>query len=344
MSDKELRIGFVGCGGIGGHHLKLWKDTPGAKLVAFCDIRRERAEKAAQDFEMGEDAVFTDMAEMLDKVEMDAVDICTFSGVHAEQGLMAINAGKHVLVEKPIDIDIKKVDALIDAADKSGLVLACIFQNRISPEILKANQLIRDGKIGRIISGSTYIKWWRGQDYYDSDSWRGTWALDGGVFSNQGIHAIDQLCWMCGPVKEVNACHIETAMHKMDAEDVGIAMLTFESGAHGVIEATTCCYPGMGMRTEVYGTEGSAQFEGSRVTQFKVRSEEIDLSSSETESTDGRADPMAIGLGGHAAQVADFVNCVKNGGEPLVSGRAARVAVDTLTKLYNKAGITKLGT
>lgn len=342
MSDKEIRIGFVGCGGIGGHHLKVWKDTPGAKVVAFCDIRRERAEKAAEGFGGGE--IYTDMAEMLEKADIDAVDICTPSGLHAQQGIMALNAGKHVMVEKPIDIDIKKVDELIATADKTGLVLACIFQNRISPEIQKAHQLISEGKIGRIISGSTYIKWWRGQEYYDSDTWRGTWSLDGGCFSNQGIHAIDQLCWMCGPVKEVNFCHIETAMHKMEAEDVGIALLTFENGAHGVIEATTCCYPGMGMRTEIYGTKGSAQFEGSRVTQFKVQGEEIDLTQSEAEATDGRSDPMAIGLGGHAAQLLDFVNCIRDGGTTMVDGRAARVAVDALTKLYNKAGVTKLGT
>jgi predicted dehydrogenase len=230
-------------------------------------------------------------------------------------------------------------------AEKSDKILACIFNNRAGTEIRKANKLIQDGKLGKLISGSTYIKWWRAQSYYDADAWRGTWEYDGGVFSNQGIHAIDQLCWMCGPVKEVNYCHIETAMHKMNAEDVGIALLTFENGAHGVIEATTCCYPGMGIKTEVYGTKGSAMFEGAKVVQFKVQDEEIDLASEAApESTDGRADPLAIGLRSHAAQLLDFVDCIRGGGQPMVSGKDARVAVDALTKLYNKAGVTKLGT
>lgn len=341
MTDTELKIGFVGCGGIGNEHLKLWQQTPGAKVVAVCDIVPEKAQKASETY--GGQA-FTDMAEMLDKVDVDAVDICTYSGIHADQGLMAVEAGKHVLVEKPIDIDIKKVDALIEAADKHGLVLACIFQNRIGSEILKAKELIDEGVLGKIISGSAYIKWWRAQSYYDSADWRGTWALDGGVFSNQGVHSIDQLCWICGPVKQVDSCHIQTAMHDMEAEDVGIAALTFESGAHGVIEATTCCYPGMGMKTEIYGTKGSAAFEGSKVATFKVRGEEVELSTEQLDETDGRSDPLAIGMVGHSAQLADFVKCVKQGGEPLVTGRSARLAVDTLTKIYNKAGIARLGT
>lgn len=342
MPDSDVRIGFVGCGGIGNHHLKVWKDTPGAKIVAVCNVIEERAQAASAEHG-GE--VFTDMAEMLAKVEMDAVDICTFSGLHAEQAMMAIQAGKHVMVEKPIDIDIKKVDKLLEVADKSGLILGCIFNNRAASEIRKANELIQEGKLGKLISGSTYIKWWRAQSYYDSAEWRGTWELDGGVFSNQGIHAIDQLCWMCGPVKEVNFCHIETAMHTMDAEDVGIALLTFENGAHGVIEATTCCYPGMGMKTEVYGTKGSAKFDGAKVVEFKVQGEEIELATpAPAETADGRADPLAIGLGSHAAQLLDFVNCIKSGAQPMVSGRQARVAVDALTKLYAAAAITKLGT
>lgn len=341
MADREIRIGLVGCGGIGSFHLKLWKDTPGAKIVAVCDIVPERAEKYAQEYEA---EGYTDLAEMLAKADIEAVDICTYSGVHAEQGIMSLNAGKHILVEKPIDIDIKKVDKLLEVADKSGLVMGCIFNNRASAEILKAKQLIDEGALGRIISGSTYIKWWRGQKYYDSEAWRGTWALDGGCFSNQGIHAIDQLTWMCGPVKEVNFCHIETAMHEMEAEDSGVAALTFESGAHGVIEATTCCYPGTSMKTEIYGTKGSAIFEGAKVLVFEVQGEKIDLTTKEEDTGDGKSDPMAISAGGHAAQLLDFSMAVREGREPMVAGRSARVAVDTLTKLYNKAGVTKLGT
>ncbi|OFX15985.1 MAG: hypothetical protein A2Z18_07785 [Armatimonadetes bacterium RBG_16_58_9] len=341
MTDREIRAGLVGCGGIADMHFKAWANAPGAKVVAVCDVNEECAARASEVY--GAQA-YTDLAQMLERSDIDAVDICTVSGLHAEQGMMALSAGKHAIIEKPIDIDIKKVDALIEMADKTGLVLACIFNNRFGPEIQKAKQLIDEGALGRLIAGSAYTKWWRGQEYYDSAQWRGTWALDGGCFSNQGIHAIDQLCWMCGPVERVDFCYIETAMHHMEAEDFGIAALTFENGAHGIVEATTCCYPGMNMRTEVFGTKGSAVFEGPNVKSFTVKDEDINLASEAKKEPDPRSEPLAISAGGHTAQILDFVESIRDGRRPMVDGREARVSIDALTKMYNKAGITKLGT
>ena len=340
MSEREVKIGLIGCGIIGPAHLAAWGSTPGAKISAICDLDESKAKTYADKYGA---IAYTDLAKMLKEADIDALDICTPSGFHSTQGLMAIEADKHVLIEKPIDIDINKADKLITAAEAKGLIIACIFQNRIGAEIIRAKQLIDEGMLGTIISGSTYMKWWRGQDYYDSGEWRGTWALDGGVFSNQAIHAIDQLCWLCGPVKEVKYCHIDTVMHEIEAEDFGVAMLNFENGAYGVVEATTCCYPGAGMKTEIFGTKGSAVFEGPKVTLFEVQGEKIDLSSEDKETSDGRSNPLAISTDGLAVQIANFADCIRNGGEPLVGARSARVAIDALTKMYNKAGITKLG-
>ena len=181
MSDGDLRIGFVGCGGIGNHHLKVWESIPGAKVVAVCDNQPERAARAGE--EHGAE-VFTDMVEMLARADVEAVDICTPSGLHAEQGIAALESGRHVLVEKPIDIDLAKIDRLIDTADARNLKLSCIFQYRFSPEIQEARRQIQDGRLGRLLSCSTYVKWFRKQDYYSADAWRGTWALDGGCLAN----------------------------------------------------------------------------------------------------------------------------------------------------------------
>jgi len=341
MADDELRVGFVGCGGIGNAHLNVWKKVEGAKVVAVCDIKPDRAHKAG---EMMGAEVFTDYAEMLDKVKIDAVDICTWSGLHAEQGTMAAERGIHVLTEKPIDLNLERIDKLIETARARKVKLACIFQNRCSPEVQKARRLIQEGKLGRLISGSTYVKWWRAQSYYDEDpTWRGTWRYDGGMLSNQGVHSIDMLCWLCGPVAEVEYAFIDTVAHRMEAEDFAIAVLRFENGARGVIEGTTCAFPGFGTRTEVFGTNGSAVISGSRVESFKVQGEDIDLSSKETETADGRAEALAISLGGHEAQIVDFIQCIREDREPIVTGESARVAVDTLNKLYRKAGIDKLG-
>ncbi len=341
MSDGDLRIGFVGCGGIGNHHLKVWESIPGAKVVAVCDNQPERAARAGE--EHGAE-VFTDMVEMLARADVEAVDICTPSGLHAEQGIAALESGRHVLVEKPIDIDLAKIDRLIDTADARNLKLSCIFQYRFSPEIQEARRQIQDGRLGRLLSCSTYVKWFRKQDYYSADAWRGTWALDGGCLANQGVHSLDQMTWMAGPVAEVEYAHIETIERDIEAETFGIAVVRFENGARGVVEGTTNCYPGFPTRTQIFGTKGSAEFDGNTVKSFKVEGEEIDLASTKPKDGDASSDPMALGLGGHAAQMVDFVQAIRTGRPVLCDGRSARVPVDCLNKIYRKAGVTgKIG-
>jgi len=341
MAGDELRVGLAGCGGIGNEHLKVWQKTPGARVVAVCDVKPERAEKAG---EMTGAQVFTDYLAMLEKADIEAVDICTWSGLHAEQGIMAAERGLHVLTEKPIDLNLERIDKLIATARAKKVKLACVFQYRCGSQIRRAKELIDEGKLGTIISCSTYVKWWRAQEYYDSDTaWRGTWQFDGGVLSNQGIHSIDQMCWLAGPVAEVEYAHIGTVAHRMEAEDFAIAVVRFESGARGVVEGTTAAYPGLSTRTEIFGTMGSAVFHGDQVESFKVRGEEIDLSAKDERVTDGRADPLAIGMAGHAAQLLDFVQCIREDREPLVTGESARVSVDALNKIYRKAGVSRLG-
>ncbi len=322
--------------------MEIWGNTPRVRMAAVCDIDPVRAQEAAEKY--GAQA-FTDLTEMIKNGGIDAVDICTPSGLHAQMGIEAMQAGKHVLTEKPFDIDIEKVDKLIALADKTGLKLACIFQYRFSPEVQKAHQLIQDGKLGKIISCSTYAKWYRSQEYYETADWRGTWALDGGVLSNQAIHNIDQLTWMAGPVAEVEYAHLDTVERKVEVETFATVVVRFESGALGVIEATTNCYPGMDSRTQIFGTKGSAEFDGNKVLKFKIEGEEIDLASELAQETDGRADPKAIPLMGHARQMLNFVDAVLDNTPLLCDGRSARVPVDCLTKIYRKAGITaKLGT
>ena len=340
--SEDIRIGFVGCGGIGNHHMRSWQSVPGAKVVAVCDIIPERADTFAQTH--GAKA-YHDFAEMLKAGDFDAVDICTPSGLHATQGIMAAEAGKHVLSEKPIDVDLEKVDRLIEITDRKGLKLACIFQYRTGAQVQKVHQLIEEGAFGRIISGSCYVKWWRDQNYYSADDWRGTWALDGGVLSNQAIHSIDQMCWMTGPVAEVEYAHMETIERRIEAETFAIAVVRFENGARGVVEGTTNCVGGMGSKCQVFGTKGTAEFEGAKVTKFKVEGRDIDIAAETERKPDGSTDPMAISLDGHGIQMFDFVTAIREDKPVLCDGRSARVAVDCLTKIYRKGGYTgKLGT
>lgn len=339
MADDKLRIGLVGYGVIGVFHMDLWEKVAGAKVVAVCDLLPERAKEAAEKF--GAEA-YTDYADMLERGQLDAVDICTPSGLHAEQGIMAAERGLHVLTEKPMDINLAKADKLIETAERNGVKLACIFQYRVDPEMRLVKKWIDEGRIGKILSCSTYVKWWRDQSYYDSGAWRGTLALDGGVLANQAVHSIDQLCFMCGPVAEVEYAHVDTLARKIEAEDFAMAVFRFENGARGVVEATTCSYPGMTTRTEIFGEKGSAVFSGPNVESFKVRGEDVDISA-ESAKEDGAGDAAAISLSGHALQLEDFVQAIKENREPIVTGRAARMAVDALTKIYSKAGAPPLG-
>ena len=341
--SNPVRIGVVGAGAMGEGHLKVWQAVDGAQIAAICDPNLERAARVSNEYG---GTAFSEIAEMLDSGAVDAIDICTPSGLHGDQAILAVERGIHALVEKPLDLNLAKVDRLIETSERTGAILGCIFQRRTYPGAQKVAESVHRGDLGRLLSISAYVKWWRAQSYYDSAAWRGTWALDGGVLANQAIHAIDHICWLAGPVAEVEYAHLETANHQMDAEDFAIAVLRFESGARGVIEATTCCTPDLASRIELFGTRGSAAFDDATVVKFGIEGEDrmSDVEQPE-ERIGGRSDPMAISLRGHQILAQDFADSIREGRQPLISAREARMSVDALTKIYTKAfpGI-RLGT
>ena len=332
---QELRVGLIGCGAMGQAHADIWLRTPGARLAAVFDTVAERAGDVAA--RCGA-TPFGDLAAMLASGLIDAVSIATPSGLHADQGLAAAEAGHHVVCEKPLDLSIGKADCLIHACRSRGLALACVLQRRTFAGTQAVTQAIHRGRMGRLLSCSASIKWWRSQEYYDAAGWRGTWALDCGVLANQAIHAIDHLCWMAGPVAEVEYACLGTVGHAMEAEDHALAVVRFESGCRGVIEATTCCSPPLCSRVEVYGTSGSASFDDARVVTFGVDGADcLREVPQEAAGLGGRADPMSISMMGHEALFADFVEAVRDGRKPLVSGDDARPGVDALNRIYRKA-------
>jgi UDP-N-acetyl-2-amino-2-deoxyglucuronate dehydrogenase len=331
---NELRIGVIGCGAMGQGHLDVWMQTPGAHVTAVCDGVPTRADETARKFNA---KPFTSVEAMAASGEIDAVDICTPSGLHADQGLIAAAHNLHVLCEKPLDLNIEKADRLIAACESRGLTLACIFQRRTYAGAQAVARMIQDGELGPLLSCSGYLKWFRPQSYYASAGWRGTWALDGGVLANQAIHALDQMCWLAGPVAEVEYAHLSTT-HNMEAEDFAIVILRYENGARGVLEATTCCTPDLCSRVELFGTQGSAAFEDATVVKLGVNGEDrLSTIEQESERIGGGSVPMAISMKGHSTLLADFVDAVKNNRPPMVPGSQARLSVDALNKIYAKA-------
>jgi predicted dehydrogenase len=291
---------------------------------------------------------YNDMRAFLADSQLDVVSICTPSGAHMEPALAAARAGKHVIVEKPLEITLKRCDRIIDACRKSGVVLATIFPSRFH----KCNQLLKqaidEGRFGRLTLGDAYVKWFRTQEYYDSGAWRGTWDLDGGgALMNQAIHSIDLLTWLMGPVAEVSAHTATLAHERIEVEDVATATLRFQNGALGVVEATTAAFPGSLKKIEVHGSHGSAAIEEEdiKVWQFakpKTGDKKIlrDFAAA-TATGGGASDPAAIGHAAHALLFKDFVQAIRTGTQPAIDGNEGRRSVEIILAIYKSAETQK---
>lgn len=336
-----IGFGIIGCGMISTFHARAIADVRGAKAVACFDRNPERASALADEFGL---TAYSSLKEMLADPNVDAVTIGTPSGAHLEPTLEAAKAGKHVIVEKPLEITLRRCDRAIKACEKAGVKLAAIFPSRFHDSSVKMKKAIDGGRFGRLTMGDAYVKWWRTQEYYDSGAWRGTWALDGGgALMNQAIHTVDLLTWLMGPVAEISAATATLAHERIEVEDAAVATLRFENGALGVIQATTAAYPGYLKRIEVHGDAGSAvlQEEDLKVWDFAKPTKadkKIQEEMAKSRSTGGGAsDPSAIGHHGHALQIKDFVNAINKDRAPAVDGLEGRRSVEIIRAIYKSA-------
>ena len=339
MPDGTVRFAIVGCGVIAPMHARAIGDVPGAELVAVVDVVPERAEKRGAEFGVEH---YTELDRVLERPDVDAVCVCVPSGLHAEVGVRAAQAGKHVVVEKPIDITLEAADRLIGACHQAGVKLTVISQNRFAAGFRELRRLIDGGRLGRLVLGDALIKWYRTQAYYDSGDWRGTWALDGGgSLMNQGVHYVDMLQWAMGPVEKLVA-RTATSAHTIEVEDIALALITFQNGALGVLEGTTAAYPGLNERLEVSGTEGTVIVEKGQVALCELKDEKGETSpyggkTSAAEAAGpggGAADPAAISYRGHGAQLADFVEAINTGREPAITGEEGRKPLEIILAVY----------
>jgi predicted dehydrogenase len=309
--------------------------------VACFDTREPAAEKFAADNRC---KAYTKLDVMLANDNVDIVTIATPSGVHMEPAVAAARAGKHVIVEKPLEITLKKCDRIIEACDTAGVKLAAIFPSRFHDSSVKLKAAIEAGRFGRLTVGDAFVKWFRTQAYYDSGAWRGTWALDGGgALMNQAIHSVDLLTWLMGPVAEIQANSATLAHERIEVEDVAVATLRFENGALGVLEATTAAYPGYLKRIEIHGSEGSAVLEEEDLKAWdfaKPRKEDkaiLEQMRAAKSTGGGASDPAAIGHHGHAIQFRDFVEAVRKNRRPAIDGHEGRRSVEIILGVYKAA-------
>ena len=334
-------FGIVGCGMISTFHARAIADVRGAKLVACFDTREPAAEKFAADHGC---KAYTKIEAMLTEPEVDIVTIATPSGAHMEPAVAAAQAGKHVVVEKPLEVTLKKCDRIIEACEKAGVKLGAIFPSRFHDSSVKLKRAIENGRFGRLTVGDAFVKWFRTQAYYDSGAWRGTWALDGGgALMNQAIHSVDLLTWLMGPVAEIQANTATLAHERIEVEDVAVATLRFENGALGVLEATTAAYPGYLKRIEIHGSGGSAILEEEDLKSWefaKPRKEDkaiLEQMKAHKSSGGGASDPAAIGHHGHTMQFRDFVEAVRTNRPPAIDGHEGRRSVEIILGVYKAA-------
>lgn len=334
-------FGIVGCGVIAPTHASAIATLPGAHLVAVTDIVPEKAKAFAEERGVAWEA---DLDALLARRDIDVVSVCVPSGLHADIGARAARAGKHLVVEKPIDVTVAAADRLLHAAESAGVLLTVISQHRFDAGPRRLRELVDQGRLGRLILGDAIIKWYRSQGYYESGDWRGTWALDGGgALMNQGVHYVDLLCWILGPVQEVTAL-CATQAHTIEVEDVALALLRFRSGAVGLLQATTAAYPGFPERLEISGTGGSAVVEAGELKAAELVDEKGDVGAyggrpgtSVPAGATAAADPAAVADAAHQAQLADFIAALAGDGRPLVTGEQARANVGVIQAVYESA-------
>jgi predicted dehydrogenase len=267
------------------------------------------------------------------------ISVCTPSGHHHEVAIAAAKAGKHVLSEKPIDVTIEHMDAMIAACRVADVKLACIFQRRTSPLWQLVKAAVDEQRFGKLVLGSAYLKYFRSQEYYDSAGWRGTWALDGGgALMNQGVHLIDLFRWIMGPIDTMFAFADHLA-RRIEVEDTAIASIRFKNGAFGTLEGTTSVTPGLRHRLELHGENGSIRVDGENIVSWDVPGEDKDEITKQLSDNigDAASDPTAISGDGHQIQIADLLAAVNEGREPMVNGEEARKAVEVILGVYRSA-------
>lgn len=338
---KATGFGIIGCGMISNFHARAIKDVRGAELVACFDTVQPAADRLAESTGC---KAYYQLEAMLADPAVDVVTIGTPSGAHMEPAVAAARAGKHVIVEKPLEITLRRCDRMIEECEKAGVILSTIFPSRFHDTNVTLKKAIQQGRFGRLTVGDAFVKWYRPQKYYDSGAWRGTWELDGGgALMNQAIHSVDLLTWLMGPVVEIRAQMDLLAHERIAVEDVAMATVRFANGAMGVIEASTAIYPGYLKRIEIHGTTGSVMIEEEDIIKWDFEKKKPSDAAIEQRMTQkhsgggGAADPAAIGHHGHAKQFADVLQAIRKGSQPLIDGQEGRRSTEIILGIYKAA-------
>ena len=327
---------LIGCGAIARLHAKAIQGIEGARLVGVYDYSYTYAEKFAKEFSCN---AYKTLEEMLANPEIDIVNICTPSGLHAEQTILAAKAKKHIIVEKPMAITKEQLNEAITAIEESGVKAEVITQLRFTPSICKLKKAIDEGRLGRILIADYNMKYYRSPEYYKQGGWRGTWKMDGGgALMNQGIHGIDLIQYLMGGVKNVYA-QCRTLDRDIEVEDTANILVEYKNGAMGVIQSTTVATPGRPRQITVCGTKGSVVVREDVIESWDVEGEE--LNENKESAFNSGTDPMAFTEYYHKMQFMDLIDAIDTDRRPLVDENEGRKPVDIILAAYESSKTEK---
>jgi len=332
-SDKKFRVALAGCGRISKNHFEAIDKVDGLELVAVCDPDPDRAAQAGAQWKVPH---FTSYEKLLKDGKADVITIATPSGLHADQGVAAAQAGKHVVMEKPMAISLTGADALVHACDKAGVQLFVVKQNRLNPPVQLLKRAVDRERFGRIYMASCTVHWARPQEYYDQAPWRGTWEFDGGAFMNQASHYVDLIQWLMGPVESVMA-KTATLARRIETEDTGVAILKFRSGALGTIQVTMLAYPrNLEGSLTILGEKGSAKIGGTAVNKIEHwQFAEYDDDDKLVDAVE-TSPPNVYGLG-HQGYYRNVLAVLRGEAKPDTDGRAGRKSLELILGIYESA-------
>ncbi|MEN8193269.1 MAG: Gfo/Idh/MocA family oxidoreductase [Bacteroidota bacterium] len=341
MTKNKLKIGIVGCGVIADIHAQAIMESQNTELVSAFSRNEKNASTFGEKYKIKWES---DWEQFISNPDIDAVSICTPSGNHLDYGEKAAKAGKHVVVEKPIEVTLERAKQLINICKEEGVQLAVIFQSRFMLQIQDLKQKLDDNIIGKLFMGDAYIKWFRSQEYYDSGGWRGTLKLDGGgVLINQSIHTIDLLQWIMGGVESIYG-QIGTFTHeRLEGEDNAVATLRFKSGAVGVIEGSTSVQPSQSRRLELHGENGSATIDNNSVDIQLANSEDNKENNNEDIQVGmGSSSPLAgFSIHPHKDQFDAIAKAIEKNEIPPVSGEESLKALAIVLAIYESSKTNK---
>jgi UDP-N-acetyl-2-amino-2-deoxyglucuronate dehydrogenase len=330
---EELGFGLIGCGRVAPRHADSIVELPGARLVAVADVREHRAQRFARDYHA--DAC-TDYRRLLDRRDIEVINICTPSGLHAQMAIEAMQAGKQVIVEKPMALSLEEADRMIAIASATTTKLCVVLQNRYNPPMQELRRVVDSGRLGRLLLGNATVRWYRPQEYYEDD-WHGTVAMDGGALMNQSIHHIDALQWIMGAPGSVFA-YTATLAHRMEAEDTGVAVIRFRSGAVGVVEGSTVTYPeNLEGSLAVFGEHGSLKVGGTALNRKVIWKVDGELEHEKELLTRDQVDPPSVYGTSHRAVIADMLDAIREDRPPRTNGVEAKKSVALVLAMYESA-------